>query len=163
MIGLTGYFTEPIDTPKLIVDRRNYFSSDWVFTIGKILFAFSVLFSYINNYFCARISIVNIIYKDEEEFEERHNYYITGIFIALTTTIACLYSQATDYMSIIGGLLATIISNFFPTIMWIKTNELPKYSWQNIVVVSLTSITLLLGWTSGIITAIRVINIKALE
>lgn len=158
LIGLVGYMSVPLTTPNLIIDREKYFNNDIILSIGKIFFLLALTLAYAANYICARLSLINVIFKNPEDFNNKHNVIITAIFVLLTTTISSAYSQATDYMSILGGFLAVIIANLLPTYLWIKTNDYHKYHWRNVVAVIMTSIIVLVGWFSGIITAKNMIS-----
>ncbi len=150
----------PLTTPNLIIDREKYFNNDLVLSIGKIFFLLALTLAYAANYICARLSIINVIFKNPEDFNNKHNLIITGVFVLLTTVISSAYSQATDYMSILGGFLAVIMANLLPTYLWIKTNDYPKYHWRNVVAVTMTSFIVLVGWFSGIITAKNMFSSK---
>lgn len=162
LIGLSGYLSVPMGTPNIIIDRKKIFDNDIVMSIGKILFLLNLIFTFAVNYICLRISIVNLLFKDPETFNNnnKYNYAITFVIVLSATLIACVYSEASSYMSILGGFLAVIITNFLPTYLWVKTNDLPKYHWRNIVAVCLTGFIVCIGWFSGIITAIGMFRPK---
>ena len=163
LIGLSGYFSVPGSTPKLIIDRESIFNTDIPMTIGKILFMFTLIFAFAVNYICLRTAFVEIIYKDPASFDKSNmnNRIMTFLIIVATTSISCSYSKATDYMSMLGGFLAVIIANLIPTFLWLKTTKsYSTYHWKRLTVITLTSICVIMGWTCGIITAIKVFSPK---
>jgi amino acid permease len=151
LVAVCGYFSVPMNTPSLIIDRNSIFSNDIAMSIGKILFMISLLFSYAVNYICAKISVVNIFFVNKE-FTEFHNYIITIGSVIATTVIGCAYSKVNDYMNIMGGFIAVILTNILPTYMYVKTSKHDKYSWKTIVPVTMATVTVIIGWTAGIIT-----------
>ncbi|MBR3735871.1 MAG: hypothetical protein IKN07_08310, partial [Lachnospiraceae bacterium] len=43
IIGATGYLTQPLHCPDLIIERNKLFESDWLMTIGEICFILTLL------------------------------------------------------------------------------------------------------------------------
>lgn len=162
LIGIAGYISIPIETPELIIDRKSIFKSDYLMFIGKIFFTVMLFFSFTVNYVCARINIVNLLFKCENgsdqnaNFTDKHNYIITAIILVLVTISACVYSDVTDYMKILGGFLTVIITNILPTLLYVKTSKHSKTHWKTIVPVVMTAITTIIGWTAGVITIINI-------
>jgi len=66
VVGVTGYMTQPIDTPSLIIERNKLFENDIVMSIARA-FLLSVLFSKIPpNFNAYRISIFELIWQTNE-------------------------------------------------------------------------------------------------
>jgi amino acid permease len=65
IVGLTGYLSDPINTPALIIERYKLFSSDIVMTIGRIAFIFTLIMKIPANYNSFRLTLVGMINKGD--------------------------------------------------------------------------------------------------
>ena len=50
IIGASGYLTQPLNTPDLIIERNKLFDKDWLMTIGEICFILTLLAKISANY-----------------------------------------------------------------------------------------------------------------
>lgn len=158
IIGIAGYLTQPIDTPDLIIERTNIFSSDWVMIIGRIAVILTLFTKIAVNYNALRVSAVTLIGKDTKEMGKLLNFIITFTTLILTTLVCALYQSITDYISLLGSFCSVLIAFFFPCLVYVKGNEYPLKSWKNIVSIILAGILILIGFVSGYFTISSIIN-----
>ena len=65
IVGITGYLTQPIDTPSFIMERDKI-GNDIIMTIGRILIVFLITCKIPANYNAARISIFELCFGTRE-------------------------------------------------------------------------------------------------
>ena len=82
IIGASGYLTQPLNTPDLIIERDKLFNSDWIMTIGEICFILTLLAkisancNFDNNNFDICYFPVNIrLYKSNRFFLYSINFF----------------------------------------------------------------------------------------
>lgn len=158
IITYSGYFSQTVNTPKIIIDRKSIFNNDIVMTLGKIGFFITITVAYIVNYICCKISIINIAFNNPEKFTNKINFIVTLIVVLLTTTIGCLYSNVVDYLSFLGGLLAVVLTYLIPTLLHIKVTSHHKYSYKVIIPLICTLLIVAIGWTGAIIVVLNIIT-----
>ena len=73
IIGASGYFTQPLKTPDLIIERNKLFNSDWLMTIGEICFILTLLAKISANYNALRSCILVLIGYDPTNFSKTVN------------------------------------------------------------------------------------------
>ncbi|MCQ2816018.1 MAG: amino acid transporter [archaeon] len=149
IIGITGYLTQPIDTPDLIIERKNIFSSDWVMVIGRIAFIITLCPKICNNYNALRCSMLTLLGYDTKNYPNSINWILTLIFLIISTCIASLYQSISDYISLIGSFCSVVIAMLIPALCYIKGNEYEISNCRNIVTIILAVILCLFGLTSG--------------
>lgn len=158
IIGIAGYLTQPINTPDLIIERRNIFSNDWVMIIGRMAVILTLFTKIAVNYNSLRVSTITLMGKDTKEMGKFLNFIITFITLALTTLVCALYQSITDYISLLGSFSSVPIAFFFPCLVYVKGNEYPLKSWKNIISIILSGILILIGLVSGYFTITSIIN-----
>ncbi len=77
VIGLSGYLTQPENTPDIIVERTKIFKSDWLITIGQFLFIITLHAKICANYNALRTCILNLMGYDFFNYPEKINRIIT--------------------------------------------------------------------------------------
>lgn len=151
IVGVTGYLTQPVDTPDLIINRNKYFKNDLAMIIARLLIAVNLILSTPANYNAFRLSILEIIWKTSE-VDNKQNFLITIPTLLITCLIGALYTGITAYISILGGFCSVVIAFLFPGLLYVKTSELPWTHWKNIFTIILVVILCLIGFTAGIMT-----------
>lgn len=151
-IGITGYLTQPIKTPDLIIERRKIFSNDIIMIIGRIAFILTLIPKISNNYNALRVSILTLLKYDSKDYPNKVNWIITLIFFSISTTIASLYQSVSDYISLIGSFCSVIIAMLIPGICYIKGNDYHIKHYKNILTIILIVVLSIFGITSGIFT-----------
>ena len=158
IIGASGYLTQPLNTPDLIIERNKLFDKDWLMTIGEICFILTLLAKISANYNALRSCILVLFHYDTTNFSKKVNLMITIIILIMTTIIAVIFQSISDYISLIGSFCTVLISFFIPGIVYIKGNDHPLFHYKNILTIIFISIILLLGLTSGFFTIKGIIN-----
>jgi amino acid permease len=123
LVGFTGYLSNPIDTPALIIERYQLFSNDYVMTIGRISFIFTLIMKIPVNYNSFRIAFLGLLGKDTNNIPNtlyiNITYFIRNLVITVSTlSLSCfvgaLYGDVEDYISLLGSFCAVIISFLIP-------------------------------------------------
>jgi amino acid permease len=158
IIGASGYLTQPINSPDIIIERNKIFESDWLMIIGEICFIITLLAKIGVNYNALRSCILVLLSYDTSNFSKILNTMITIIVLAGTTFIASIFQNISDYISLIGSFCTVLISFFIPGIVYIKGNDHPLKHYKNIITIIFISFILLLGLFSGFFTIKGIIN-----
>jgi len=158
IIGSTGYLTQPLNTPDLIIERNKLFDNDWLMTIGEISFIITLLAKISANYNALRSCILVLFQYDSTNFPKYINIVITSIVLLCTTIIAVIFQSISDYISLIGSFCTVLISFFIPGIVYIKGNGYSLKNYRNIIAIIFISIILILGLASGFFTIKGIID-----
>ena len=152
IIGASGYLTQPLETPDLIIERNKIFNNDWLMTIGEISFILTLLAKISANYNALRSCILIFLHYDTSSFPNKVNVIITVITLLSTTFIAVIFQSISDYISLIGSFCTVLISFFIPGLVYIKGNDYPIKHYKNIGTIIFISFVLILGLVSGFFT-----------
>ena len=158
IIGASGYLTQPLKTPDLIIERDKLFNSDWIMTIGEICFILTLLAKISANYNALRSCILVLLGYDSYNFSKITNVIITVVTLIITTLISAIFQSISDYISLIGSFCTVLISFFIPGLVYIKGNDYSIKHYKNILTIIFISIILILGLTSGFFTIKGIIN-----
>ena len=158
IIGASGYLTQPLNTPDLIIERDKLFNSDWIMTIGEICFILTLLAKISANYNALRSCILVLLGYDSYNFSKITNVIITVVTLIITTLISAIFQSISDYISLIGSFCTVLISFFIPGLVYIKGNDYSIKHYKNILTIIFISIILILGLTSGFFTIKEIIN-----
>lgn len=158
IIGASGYLTQPLNTPDLIIERDKLFNSDWIMTIGEICFILTLLAKISANYNALRSCILVLLGYDSYNFSKITNVIITVVTLIITTLISAIFQSISDYISLIGSFCTVLISFFIPGLVYIKGNDYSIKHYKNILTIIFISIILILGLTSGFFTIKGIIN-----
>ena len=158
IIGASGYLTQPLKTPDLIIERDKLFNSDWIMTIGEICFIVTLLAKISANYNALRSCILVLLGYDFYNFSKITNVIITVVTLIITTLISAIFQSISDYISLIGSFCTVLISFFIPGLVYIKGNDYSIKHYKNILTIIFISIILILGLTSGFFTIKGIIN-----
>lgn len=156
-ISLAGYFSSLENTPEVFIDRTSPFSNDYIMTCGKILLIINLIISYIVNYLCCKISLVQLIYKTEH-YSFKQNFILTFIVITISTSVGTLYSKVTDYLSIFGGLIAVVLAFLVPTLIHTKVTHYNKYDWRVVIPLIYSIILTIIGWIGALLVLKKVVT-----
>jgi amino acid permease len=121
IVGLTGYLTNPINTPDLIIERYKLFKTDIIMTLGWIFFIFTLIMKIPANYNSFRITLISMLGYEDSGISNKlydsiynRNFLITFPTLTLSCLVAVLYSNISDYISLMGSFCAVIISFLLP-------------------------------------------------
>ena len=158
IIGITGYLSQPLETPDLIIERNKIFDNDIVMTIGEMLFVFTLITKISANYNALRACIVYLLGYDLKNFPDKINLLITFLVLLCTTIIAVLFQSISDYLSLLGSFCTVLISFFIPGLIYIKGNDHPKYYYKNVLTMIFICFIVIIGFTSGFFTIRGIVN-----
>ena len=162
IIGISGYLTQPDDTPDIIIERKSIFKNDFLMNIGQICFILTLIAKICANYNALRICIVNLfnINKTENQISNKINFLLTISCLVVTTFIAVVFQSISSYISLIGGFCSVIISVLIPGFIYIKGLNESKINKKTIFAGIIVFILTLMGFTNGILTIKNVITTK---
>ena len=157
IIGISGYFTQPIGTPDLIIERQNIFKSDWIMVIGRIAVLLAIITKVSVNYNALRVSFFTLL-GYTKDYPNWINYVLTITILLLTTCVCALYQSITDYISLIGSFCSVLIAFFFPGLVYLKGSERSLLHYKSILTIIGISILCLIGFVSGFFTIKGIID-----
>ena len=162
IIGISGYLTQPEDTPDIIIERKSIFKNDFLMIIGQICFIFTLIAKICANYNALRICIVNLfnVNRTDNQISNKINFLLTTSCLIITTLIAVVFQSISSYISLIGGFCSVIISVLIPGLIYIKGLNESKINKKTIFAGIIVFILTLMGFTNGIITIKNVITTK---
>ena len=160
IIGLSGYLTQPENTPDIIIERKKIFNNDFLMIIGQICFIFTLIAKICANYNALRICIINLIFKNESKIQisNKINILLTTFCIMITTLISIIFQSISSYISLIGGFCSVIISILIPGLIYIKGIQEFKVNKKSISLGIVVTVLTLMGFTNGILTIKNVVN-----
>ena len=162
IIGISGYLTQPENTPDLIIERKKIFDNDFLMIIGQICFIFTLIAKICANYNALRICIINLFNKNKSknQISNKINLILTTCCLIITTLISIIFQSISSYISLIGGFCSVIISILIPGFIYIKGIQELKINNKTIFAGIIIIILTLIGFTNGILTIKNVVNRK---
>jgi hypothetical protein len=162
IIGISGYLTQPENTPDLIIERKKIFDNDFLMIIGQICFIFTLIAKICANYNALRICIINLFNKNKSknQISNKINLILTTCCLIITTLISIIFQSISSYISLIGGFCSVIISILIPGFIYIKGVQELKINNKTIFAGIIIIILTLIGFTNGILTIKNVVNRK---
>jgi amino acid permease len=165
IIGVSGYLTQPVDTPDLIIERKKIFKNDFLMIIGQVSFIFTLIAKICANYNALRICLINLfgLNNSQNQFSNRVNIIITGCCLMITTFIAVVFQSISSYISLIGGFCSVIISVLIPGLIYIKGLNQSQINKRTVISGSIVIILTLMGFTNGFLTIKNVMKKKVIN
>ena len=163
IIGISGYFTQPDNTPDLIIERKKIFKNDFLMIIGQLCFIFTLVAKICANYNALRICLINLFNLNKSQnnqISNKINFILTTSCLVITTLIAILFQSISSYISLIGGFCSVIISVLIPGFIYIKGMYGLKINWKTIFAGNVVAVLTLMGFTNGILTIKKIVNQK---
>ena len=158
IVGFSGYFTQPLNTPDLIIERNKIFNNDFLMTIGQIFFIFTLIAKTCANYNALRACILFLLGFHLDNFSNKINILMTTLVLLCTTVITVAFQSISDYLSLLGSFCSVLIVFFIPGLIYIQSNEYSKFHYKNILTLVFVSLIVILGFTSGLFTINGIIN-----
>ena len=160
IIGISGYLTQPIDTPDLIIERKKIFKNDFLMIIGQLCFIFTLVAKICANYNALRSCLINLLglNKSQNQISNTTNFIMTEGFLIISTLIAVIFQSISSYISLIGGFCSVIISVLIPGLIYIKGLNQSEINKKNIIAGIIVVILTLMGFTNGILTIKKEVN-----
>ena len=163
IIGISGYLTQPENTPDLIIERKKIFNNDSLMIIGQVCFIFTLIAKICANYNALRICIINLISVNKtgnNQITNKFNFLLTTSCLIVTTFIAVIFQSISSYISLIGGFCSVIIAVLIPGLIYIKGLYESKINNKTIFAGIVVSILTLMGFTNGILTIKKIVKEK---
>ena len=136
IIALSGYLSQPFNTPELILERHTIFKHDFLMTTGLILFICTLVTKIGANYNGFRMTILNLFKYDINNYPNYINFIITFITLFITTFITAYFKKnISDYISLAGTFCSIIVVILMPGMIYIKGNDYPIYHYKNVFTV----------------------------
>ena len=149
IIALSGYLSQPFDTPELIIERHTIFKHDFLMTTGFILFICTLVTKIGANYNGFRITILNLFKYDTINYPNSINFIITFVTLFVTTFLAAYFKKSiSEYLNLAGTFCSIIVVIIMPSMIYIKGNDYPIYHYKNILTVLLMLIVSSIGLCS---------------
>ena len=162
IIGISGYLTQPVDAPDLIIERKKIFKNDFLMNIGQVCFIFTLIAKICANYNALRVCLINLFglsnSYNQNQISNTVNFILTECTLATTTFIAVVFQSISSYISLIGGFCSVIISVLIPGLIYIKGLNSSKINRRNIIAGVVVFLLTIMGFTNGIITIKKVIE-----
>ena len=135
VITLSGYLTQPENTPDLILEREKISKNDYIMTLGLFLFSITLVTKVSTSYNCLRALLLNAMKYDPNNFPNSVNYIMTIITLAITTFIAATFQNISDYISLNGSFYGIIVAVIMPGIIYIKSNDYSIFHIKNLLAI----------------------------
>ena len=145
IIALSGYLSQPFNTPELIIERHTIYKHDILMITGLILFVFTL------------ITKVGANYNgyDTVNYPNFFNIIITFTTLSITTFIAAYVKKnIAHYLNLAGTFSSIVVVIIIPGMIYIKGNDYPVYHYKNI----LTMIFIFVIATIGMISICCIIQ-----
>ena len=155
IIALSGYLSQPFNTPELIIERHTIYKHDILMITGLILFVFTLITKVGANYNGFRITILNLFKYDTINYPNFFNIIITFTTLSITTFIAAYVKKnISHYLNLAGTFSSIVVVIIIPGMIYIKGNDYPVYHYKNI----LTMIFIFVIATIGMISICCIIQ-----
>ena len=127
IITLAGYLSQPSHTPDLILEREKILDSDYLMTLGLILFSLTIMTKIGALFNCLRSLILNALKYDLDNYPTSVNIVLILIVFSFTTFIAATFQNISDYISLISSFYGLFIAVVMPGVIYIKSNDVSFY------------------------------------
>ena len=133
VIANLGYLTCPKDTPSLIIERpsKNKNKADVPMCIGRLALVITLIMKLPNVYATLRITLFDKLWGTTK-ITNLKNYILTFVVIFFCCTVSVLYTEINGYIKLMGGVCSTLVGFIFPSLLYTKSNNRPKWHWKNV-------------------------------
>ena len=135
IITLSGYLTQPENTPDLILEREKISKNDYFMTLGLFLFSITLITKVSTSFNCLRALLLNVMKYDPINFPNGVNYIMTIITLTITTFIAATFQNISDYISLNGSFYGLITAVIMPGLIYIKSNDYSIFHIKNMLAI----------------------------
>ena len=136
IISLSGYLSQPFNTPELIIERHTIFKHDFLMITGLLLFICTLVTKIGANYNGFRSTILNLFKYDINNYPNFINVIITFTTLFITTFITAYFKKSlSDYISLSATFCSIIVVVLMPGMIYIKGNDFPIYHYKNVLTV----------------------------
>lgn len=153
MIYIASFLTNPLESDDLIIFRESIFKNDIFMNIAKIAIFLELFFLIPSNYNSFRCSLFHIIFGNEN-IKTIPNIIFTISTLIISAVIGVLYSEISNYISLLGGFCCTTYCFFIPGWLMIKVEWKEMSKLKRIISIILVSLLSLFGYIGGIMSVI---------
>ena len=153
MIYIASFLTNPLESDDLIIFRESIFKNDIFMNIAKIAIFLELFFLIPNNYNSFRCSLFHIIFGNEN-IKTIPNIILTITTLVISAVIGVLYSEISNYISLLGGFCCTTYCFFVPGWLMIKVEWKEMSKVKRIISIILVALLSLFGFIGGIMSVI---------
>lgn len=153
MIYIASFLTNPLKSDDLIIFRESIFKNDIFMNIAKIAIFLELFFLIPSNYNSFRCSLFHIIFGNEN-IKTIPNIILTITTLVISAVIGVLYSEISNYISLLGGFCCTTYCFFVPGWLMIKVEWKEMSMLKRIVSIIIVSILTSFGFIGGIMSVI---------
>ena len=114
-------------------------------TIGQMFFIFTLVTKVSANYNGLRTTLLIMLNYDPIEYSNQVNYIMTAISLAVTTFIAAIFQNISDYISLIGSFCSVFVAVVMPGMIYIKDSDNPLTHIKNIFAILFVIILSIFG------------------
>ena len=133
IIALSGYLSQPFNTPEIIIERHTIFKHDILMITGLILFIFTLITKVGANYSGFRITILNLFKYDSLNYPNSFNIICTFFTLSLTTFITAFWKKnIIKFLNLAATFCSIVVVILIPGMIYIKGNNYPLYHYKNI-------------------------------
>ena len=153
LIYIASFLTSPLISEDLIIFRESIFKNDIFMNLAKISIFLELFFLIPSNYNSFRCSLFHILFGNEN-IRSIPNIILTLSTLIISAIIGVVYSEISNYISLLGGFCCTTYCYFIPGWLMIKVewNEMSKT--KRILSIIGISILTLFGYIGGIMSVI---------
>lgn len=156
-IAICGFITDPITPEPLIIFRKSIFKNDIFMNIAKIALALDLYLCIPANYNSLRASFFILVFNTSD-IETGKNIIVTYSVMLSATFIAAIFEDILSYISLLGGFFCSIIFFLVPGALMVLTSKEKVSSPKNIFRIIIISILIIIGFTAGVLTVIRLLS-----
>ena len=153
MIYIASFLTNPLKSDDLIIFRESIFKNDIFMNIAKIAIFLELFFLIPSNYNSFRCSLFHIIFGNEN-IRTIPNIILTVSTLIISALIGVLYSEISNYISLLGGFCCTTYCFFVPGWLMIKVEWKEFTILRKIISIVLVSLLTLFGFIGGIMSVV---------
>ena len=153
MIYIASFLTNPLKSDDLIIFRESIFNNDIFMNIAKIAIFLELFFLIPSNYNSFRCSLFHILFGNEK-IRTIPNIILTIATLIISAVIGVLYSEISNYISLLGGFCCTTYCFFVPGWLMIKVEWKEMSKFKRVISIILISLLTIFGLIGGIMSII---------
>lgn len=153
LIYIASFLTSPLISEDLIIFRESIFKNDIFMNLAKISIFLELFFLIPSNYNSFRCSLFHILFGNEN-IRTIPNIILTVSTLIISAIIGVVYSEISNYISLLGGICCTTYCYFIPGWLMIKVEWKEMLKTKRVLSIIGISILTLFGYIGGIMSII---------
>ena len=153
MIYIASFLTNPLKSDDLIIFRESIFNNDIFMNIAKISIFLELFFLIPSNYNSFRCSLFHIIFGNEN-IRQIPNIIFTISTLVISAVIGVVYSEISNYISLLGGFCCTTYCFFVPGWLMIKVEWKEMSILKRTISIILVSLLTAFGFIGGVMSIV---------